>query len=79
MRPTRIRVNVMPIGNCIISLDEILDFRGNQVINNIDALLDELFLAVRTVSIEGQERRYNSDEKNELVTEIYRLQEGGVR
>lgn len=69
----------MPIGNCIISLDEILDFRGNKVINNIDALLDELFLAVRTVSIEGQERRYNSDEKNELVTEIYRLQEGGVR
>jgi len=76
LRPTRIRDMIMPIGNCIISLEE-LSFNGNQSINNLDSLLEELFKAVRTISIEGHERKFNSDERDELMAEINRLQEGG--
>ena len=69
-------VESMANGNGIIPLN-LLDFNGNQSINSIDTLLDQMFLAFTTVSIEGHERRFNSDERDELMAEINRLQEGG--
>ena len=62
----------MPIGNCIISLEDLV-FSGNQTINNLHTLLEELFRAVRTVSIEGFDRRYTLTEIDALIAEIEKL------
>lgn len=70
MRPTRNRDNVMPIGHCIIKLEEVSSFVGNKDLNSLDAILDELFKAVVTISIENQEKKYSVNEKQLLVNEI---------
>lgn len=60
----------MPIGHCFITLEEISSNAGNKDINGLDAILDELFKAVVTISIENQEKKYSVSEKQSLINEI---------
>lgn len=67
----------MPIGHCTITLEEVSSFAGNRDINSLEAVLDSLFDAVVTVSIEGQELRYCKKEKQALIEKIVELQKEG--
>ena len=67
----------MPIGHCTITLEEVSSFAGNRDLNSLEAVLDSLFDAVVSVSIEGQELRYCKDEKQALVEKIVELQKEG--
>ena len=59
----------MPIGHCIIKLEEVSSFVGNKDLNSLDAILGELFKAVATISIENQEKKYGVSEKQSLINE----------
>lgn len=69
----------MPIGHCTITLEEVSSFAGNRDLNSLEAIMDSLFDAVLTVSIEGQELRYCKDEKQALIEKIVELQKKGEK
>lgn len=67
-----------PLGNIIIHLNDIKSFEGNSDLNSVEALIDDAFKGLRTISIEDQEKRYCKEERQDLIDEINRLlKEGG--
>lgn len=66
-----------PMGNIEIPLEKIKSFKGNRDINNVETLVDDAFKGFQTVSIEGYEKRYVKEERQALIDEIHKLQNGG--
>lgn len=66
-----------PIGNLEISLKQIDSFEGNKDIDGAEALVDEAFKSIITISIEGQEKKYRKEERQALLDEIYKLLKKG--
>lgn len=66
-----------PMGNIEIPLEKIESFKGNRDINNVETLVDDAFKGFLTVSIEGHEKRYAKEERQALIDEIHKLQNGG--
>lgn len=66
-----------PMGNIEIPLGKIKSFIGNRDINSVETLVDDAFKGFHTVSIEGYDKKYFKEERQTLLDEIYKLQNGG--
>lgn len=67
-----------PNGNLVIHLKDVESFEGNIDLNRVEALIDDAFKGLCTISIEDQEKRYHKEERQDLIDEIKnRLKEGG--